>query len=382
MSYKITMALIAILGVCLPQAALSSRMQPLKKEGRYYYDEHDTHIHITPNKAFRYLWRKLVASEKLLKKATSYFYSTEKVEKKEEIDPIALFKPIQTVPAASSIDPIITWVGHASFLIQINGFNILTDPIFGPQKMGPITLQKRNMPAGIALKDLPRIDAIVISHNHPDHTDAETLMYLAEKYQPTVYVPEANKALVQSMGFKKVVENKWWEKNEFFKDGRSIAITCLPARHWSIRFSLTGERKALWSSWMITSSQAPYWQSQEETKNPYAIYFAGDTAYGKHFKEIAAEFSSIDVALVPIAPTGPGKNKHKESHVDALEAVDAFIDLNAHCFVPMHYATFFSNKTHIRYPLDRLNAYWQEKQPALEGKKLLVARCGQQYAME
>ena len=91
--------------------------------------------------------------------------------------------------------------------------------------------------------------------------------------------------------------------------------------------------------------------------------------------------NSIDVALMPIAPTCEGENKHKLYHMDALEAVDSFIDLNAHYFVPMHYGTFFLGKDTLIYPITRLNKYWQEKSAVLGDKKLLIARCGEQYTL-
>jgi len=361
MNYTKTLLMI---GLLLSQAVIIGHMQPvIDEQGCYHYDESDTYKHVDLAKALKILGTKILAPQKLIKGLISRFYSP---EPKEKIDPIALLKPTQTVPAAYSIEPKITWIGHATFLIQMDGFNILTDPIFGSVKVGPFTLTERVIPAGIKFEDLPHIDAIVISHNHSDHTDTTTLKALAKKYQPKIFVPEGNRALVEGMGFKRVIEHNWWEETKFIKNGRSLTISCLPAYHWSIRFSLGGYRKSLWSSWMISTESSH-------------IYFAGDTAYGKHFKEIAAQFSSIDVALMPIAPTCEGENKHKLYHVNALEAVDAFIDLNAHCFVPMHYGTFWLEAKNFIYPLPRLHAYWQEKEAILSDKKLLIARCGEQY---
>lgn len=362
MKYIAKMMILSVIALFMSQVAVA-RMQPIKRDGRYYYSEEDTHEHINLKKALSFLGRKMLNPQKWIEKAMAY---RSPGEKQEKIDPIALLNPTQSVPVASSIEPVITWVGHATFLIQINGFNILTDPVFGSVKVGPFTLSKRVMPAGIKLEDLPHIDAIVLSHNHPDHTDADTLKFLAQKYQSTVFVPEGNKALVQSMGFERVLENNWWDAQTIIKDGRCLTISCLPAYHWSIRFSLDGYRRSLWSSWMISSPDSN-------------IYFAGDTAYGKHFKEIAAEYPQIDIALMPIGPTSEKENKHKHSHVDALEAVDAFIDLSAQTFIPMHYGTFSTRPDSLINPIKRLNAYWQENAAVLGDKQLLMARCGQGY---
>lgn len=181
-----------------------------------------------------------------------------------------LLNPIQTIPISNPTKPTITWIGHASFLIQFNGFTIITDPIFGDVKVGPFSLTKRAIKPGIELQNIPPVDVIVISHNHSDHLDTPALTYLAKKYNPTIYVPQGNKKLVASIGFTHVIEAMWWDDNIFEKNGKKLHVACLPARHWSIRFSLYSYRASLWASWMLYTEDMH-------------IYFAGNTAYGKTF---------------------------------------------------------------------------------------------------
>ncbi len=350
-----------------PIGGLLAHMQPIKKDGRYYYSDNDTYEHLSIQQAGRLLGKKMTSASRWHASMKSLFNPSAKADRIQKI-----LNPTQTIPQKSSIEPEITWIGHASFLIQCNGFNILTDPIFGNVKAGKLTVSKRDMAPGVQLKDLPHIDAIVISHNHSDHTDTQSLLALREKYDPVVYVPEGNKELFAELGFSKIVETTWWEKHELSKDTKTVIFTCLPAYHWSARFwpdtfSRFGYRASLCASWMIST----------HNKN---IYFAGDTAFGPHFKEIAADFSSINVALMPIGPTSDKRTKHNMlSHIDAKEAIDAFIDLNAHCFIPMHYGTFVSGEEKLELPVAVLHTHWKENQDTLTNKTLLFARCGQSY---
>lgn len=336
---------------------------PVVKEGRYFYTDTDNHEHINLSKALAFLSRKALSVDIWKQRIITF------LDPKYEVAPniIERLKPEQLKEAPRfSMEPSIVWIGHASFLIQINGFNILTDPVFGDVKAGPLTLSKRSMEPGIAIENLPPIDAIVISHNHSDHTDTYSLQTICKRDNPDVYVPEGNRELFHSMGISRVHECTWWQVNHQARDGRSVQFTFLPARHWSIRFSLGSYRTSLWGSWMITAENR-------------SVYFAGDTAYGQHFKEIGEKFPGIDIALMPIGPTSEGANTHAHSHVNAQEAVAAFVDLQARIFVPMHYGTFFvsKDKEMFELPLKQLYESWMRHE--LPQERLLLATCGKVY---
>lgn len=246
-------------------------------------------------------------------------------------------------PLHSSLVPRITWIGHSSFLIQINGYNILTDPIFGDISF----LFPRLSPPGIALSDLPAIHAILISHNHFDHMDSTTLLSLLptlEKSGGVVLVPEGDQAWFNKRGFTRVFSSNWWQTHLV---GPQVRCTFLPAYHWSQR-GLFDRNKSLWGSWMIQDDQ-------------HTIYFGGDTAYANHFSMIAKAYPSIDIALLPVAPELPSAWM-KPTHMDAHDAGQAFLDLGARHMVPMHWGTFDFGFEEYDVPIKRLTQWWNMNQ--------------------
>lgn len=254
-----------------------------------------------------------------------------------------------------SIEPRVTWIGHASFLIQIGNLNILTDPIFGNLPFYPRILRP-----GIAMNELPPIDIVLISHNHLDHMDANSLLALKKHQGVSILVPWGDKAWFDARGFERVHEHIWWD--QFVSDGHDLSFTFLPAKHWSQR-SVFDRNQSLWGSWMIEYQG-------------YKIYFAGDTAYGDHFNQIGAEFTDLDLALMPIAPCEP--NEHmRRAHVNAQEAGQGFLDLGARDFIPMHWGTYYFGEDTFEGPIQRLKQWWEQKKDFLKDQQLHILRCGQ-----
>ena len=247
--------------------------------------------------------------------------------------------------------PVVTWVGHATFLINVSGFNILTDPIFG----NPSTLFRRMTKPGLTLDQLPTIDFILLSHNHRDHMHAATLTALARKNtNMKILVPLGDKAWFDRRGFANVEEYTWWNNVTVVHDsGQTLQLTFLPAIHWSGR-GVFDKNRSLWGSWMIQSSA-------------HNLYFVGDTAYGRHFKEISREFGIIDTVLMPIGPCEPHEDQ-RLTHVNAEEAGQAFLDLGAHRFIPMHWGVFWFGTDYPLLPIERLQAWWLKNSIALENK--------------
>lgn len=242
------------------------------------------------------------------------------------------------VPAAKVDDDLaLTFIGHAIFLIQTQGLNILTDPVYNVRTSplpfgGPLRVHE----PGIRFKDLPNIDVVFISHNHYDHMDAGTIKRLAKKFNPLFVTPLGNKQFLESFGAKKIVELDWWDTHEIKKE---LSITMTPAQHWSNR-TQWDKMKALWGGCVLKS------------KNQ-SVFFAGDTGYGRHFKETSERLGSVDIALLPIGAYEP-RWFMKDIHMNPEDAVLAHLDLKAKQSMAMHWGMFQLTNEGIDVPLKDL----------------------------
>jgi len=209
-------------------------------------------------------------------------------------------------------DDFIYWLGHASFLIQIDGKRILTDPCLTAP---PFIKRLTELPTEI---EKLKPDYLLISHAHYDHLDLKTI----EKFDKcTALVPLKMAHIIKNRNIT-IQEAGWYQQ---YNINESFEITFLPAHHWHKR-SINDYNEVLWGSFII------------KTKNK-TIYFAGDTGYSNHFKDIQLIFNKIDIALMPIGAYSP-RWFMKSSHIDPHEALKASKDLNANKIIPMHFGTF------------------------------------------
>ncbi len=227
-----------------------------------------------------------------------------------------------TVLRAGLVNPSITWVGHSTLLVQLDGLNLLTDPNWGERASpvswaGPLRLS----PPGLAFDALPRIDVVVISHDHYDHLDLGTVKQLAETHNPLFLVPLGLKAWFGDNGMSRVEELDWWQEREY----RGVRFVCLPAQHFSQRTLWDGNTR-LWASWAILGRER-------------RLYFSGDTGYFTGFTEAGKRLGPFDLAAIPIGAYLPPEIM-KAVHVTPEEAVQAFIDLNARTLLGIHWGTF------------------------------------------
>src|SRR5213078_1632981 len=217
-------------------------------------------------------------------------------------------------PSAGPDDVVVTFIGHATFLIQVGTISLLIDPVYS-QRASPVSFAgpRRVRAPGVRFDDLPPISLVLLSHNHYDHCDLATLRALERRFHPRLVTPLGNGRLLQSAGIRDVEELDWWQS----ASAAPLPVTLTPAYHFSARGPFDKNR-ALWGGFMMTLPAA----------SPQRIYFGGDTAYGPHFTEIRDRLGPIDLALLPIGAYEP-RWFMKVVHMNPAEAVEAHLDLRA-----------------------------------------------------
>ncbi|WP_413568435.1 MBL fold metallo-hydrolase [Bdellovibrio sp. HCB117] len=218
----------------------------------------------------------------------------------------------------------LTWIGHASALLQVEGLNILVDPVFS-DRVSPVSFMgpKRQVALPFPIEELPPIDVVVISHAHFDHLDLPTLRKLAKQNDKALLflVPLGLESLLKSEDIDNVKELDWWENTQV----KNVTLTFTPAQHWSQR-SLWDRNKTLWGGWYI---QAP----------SLKFFYSGDTGYSKDFLDVFNRFGASDIAMIPVGAYEP-KWFMKQQHVDPEQAVKMHLDLQSKLSIGVHWGTF------------------------------------------
>jgi L-ascorbate metabolism protein UlaG (beta-lactamase superfamily) len=229
-----------------------------------------------------------------------------------------------------------TFVNHATVLLQFDNVNILTDPVWS-ETVGPGTFldPHRTRPPGIRFEDLPKIDIVLLSHNHYDHTDIPTLKRLADRFNPVMLVPLGEKALLLENGLTNAIELDWWQDTTLLKK----KITLVPAHHFTMR-GLEDRNTSLWGGYVVESEEGP-------------IYFAGDTGWGDHFRKIYEKFGKMRLSLLPIGPVNP-RGFMAPVHIDGVEAVKAHIVLQSQTSMAIHHGTYQQGDDTMLEPLEVL----------------------------
>lgn len=264
----------------------------------------------------------------------------------------------------------VTWIGHSTFLIQFGGLNIVTDPVWA-QRMG---FAKRESAPGLAIAELPAIDVVLLSHAHYDHLHIGSLRALPGK--PLLLVPEGLSGMLRRKGFANVKELPWWEGAEI----GGVRFDMVPAQHWTRR-TLWDTNTSHWGGFIIRRPElreAPGREAGNNSEHADSIYFAGDSGYFRGFKEIGRAYN-IGTALLPIGAYDP-EWFMKVSHMSPEEAVQAYRDLGARAFIPMHYGAYRLADDTAGEALGRLAKAWEAA--GLPAEELRVLELGETLRVE
>lgn len=246
--------------------------------------------------------------------------------------------------------PSLTWVGHATYLLQLGGRSILTDPVLSSR----VALVPRNVAPGLTYQTLPKLDVVTVSHNHMDHMDAPTLRKLGPGVR--YVVPLGLAAWFRGEGLDNVVELDWWQTT----DEGGVRITLVPAQHWSRR-GLNDTDETLWGGFVYESGGL-------------RAYHSGDTAYFSGFKLIGERCGPIDAAMLPIGAYDP-RWFMRPQHMNPEDAVRAFLDLGARRFFAMHWGTFKLTDEPLEEPPAFTRREWSAR--GLPPEQLVIPAIGE-----
>jgi N-acyl-phosphatidylethanolamine-hydrolysing phospholipase D len=262
-------------------------------------------------------------------------------------DTIPRAAPRVCYPRAPADRLTLTWIGHSTFLLQLGGLNILTDPIWS-ERASPLPWvgPRRRVEPGLPFDQLPAIDVVIQSHDHYDHLDDLTVCRLEARNPGARWmVPLGLGRFLERRGVHAITPLDWWQKVTLGE----VSFTCTPAQHFSGRTPL-GRNRTLWCGWGVAAVS-------------HRLYFAGDTAYHPQFSEVAQRAGPFDVVLMPIGAYDPAWLM-QPVHMNPEEAVAAYQDLiraapdRGTRFVPMHWGTFKLTDEPLDEPPGRILEAW------------------------
>jgi L-ascorbate metabolism protein UlaG (beta-lactamase superfamily) len=259
----------------------------------------------------------------------------------------------------------LTWIGHATLLLRIRGINILTDPQFS-KRASPVRWAgpKRVVPPYPPLDELPPINIVLISHDHYDSLDVESVKMLHNRKggEDTIFfVPLGLKEWLEGVGVTNVIEMDWWDE---FRAG-PLTIVAAPMQHWGKR-SPFSRNNHLWASWIVLSEN-------------FRFYFGGDTGYSPHFRETGEKYGPFDLTALPIGAYEP-RWFMKNHHINPEEALQAHEELKSKKSVAMHWGTFILTDEPLDEPPQRLKAAMIEQ--GLSQEEFLVLQHGETILFE
>lgn len=214
------------------------------------------------------------------------------------------------------------WLGHSSILMSINNKVILIDPIFASSASPFSWLIKRYQPPVFKMKELPKIDFILISHDHYDHLDMKTIKFFNKNKNISFVVPLGVGSHLKKWGVpdSRIIEMDWWDS----KIIKGIKFICTPAQHFSGRKGFIETQKSLWASWVVKSGNRSF-------------YFSGDSGYSKHYKQIGDKYGPMEVVFMD---SGQYNTRWKEVHNMPDEVIKGFVDLKGENLIPIHWGMF------------------------------------------